>query len=84
MTVEMETRTKQVGRGWADKDGFVGPFAPGKGPRSDPRGEFPTGPEVGTVLPNIRCQDADGEAFDLHADRGSAPALMIFFRSTVW
>lgn len=84
MTIEVETTAVQTEHGWADQDGFVGPFRPGKGPRNDPRGSFPTGPSVGEKMPDVRCSDASGGAFDLHADRGDAPALFIFFRSAVW
>ncbi len=84
MKPEMETRATQAGKGWADKDGFVGPFKPGSGPRSDPRGEFPTGPGIGERLPDIHCSAADGSQFDLHKDRGARPAIFIFFRSAVW
>ena len=84
MKIEVETRTEQTEHGWADQDGFVGPFRPGNGPRNDPRGEFPTGPKVGAQMPNIKCRDAVGEPFDLDANRGDAPALFIFFRSAVW
>jgi len=84
MAIEIETRAEQVETGWRDKDGFVGPYRPGNGPRTDPRGEFPTGPEIGSRLPDIRCLDADGQAFDLHQDRGDSAAIVIFYRSAVW
>jgi hypothetical protein len=84
MKPEMETQATQAGKGWADKDGFVGPFKPGSGPRSDPRGEFPTGPEVGERLPDVLCKTIDSTEFDLHQDRGERPAVLIFFRSAVW
>jgi hypothetical protein len=35
-------------------------------------------------MPDVRCVDADGEPFDLHRDRGGAPAVFVFFRSAVW
>ena len=74
MSVEMETRAEQVEHGWRDKDGFVGPFQPGNGPRSDPKsGTFPTGPAVGEKLPDIRCQSASGDEIDLHARSGRQP-----------
>ena len=38
---------------WADEFGFVGPIKPGVGPRSNPVGWFPTGPEIGEALPAI-------------------------------
>ncbi len=84
MTVVKETHAEQVENGWRDKDGFVGPYRPGIGPRSDPRGVFPTGPEVGTRLPDIRCRSADGSKLDLHQDRADSPAIVVFYRSAVW
>ena len=84
MLPEMERRGEQTEQGWRDLDGFVGPFASGNGPRSDPRGEFPTGPAIGEVLPNMRTQTADESPFDLHDHRGKRPAIFIFFRSAVW
>ena len=84
MQPDMETDATQVEHGWQDKDGFVGPFQPGNGPRSDPKGEFPTGPDIGTRLPDIRCLTADGSEIDLHADRGDRQAVVVFFRSAVW
>jgi len=84
MSIEIETRAEQKGKGWADHDGFVGPFRPGNGPRTDPRGDFPTGPGIGELMPDVRCTDANGELFDLHQDRGGAPAVFIFYRSAVW
>jgi hypothetical protein len=35
-------------------------------------------------MPDVRCLDADSNAFDLHRDRGDAPAVFNFFRSAVW
>ena len=84
MPIDIETRAEQTKHGWRDKDGFIGPFRPGNGPRTDPRGEFPTGPEVGATMPNVRCTDIDGDAFDLHAVRNGKPAVFMFFRSAVW
>jgi hypothetical protein len=84
MKIEMETRAEQTEHGWRDHDGFEGPFRPGNGPRSDPKGDFPTGPSVGERMPDVRCLDADGAAFDLHADRGDSPAVFLFYRSAVW
>ena len=83
--MEIETRGEQTRSGWwRDVDGFVGPIQPGLGPRTDPKGEFPTGPAVGTRMPDVRLRDIDGHPFDLHRDRGTAPAVFVFFRSAVW
>ena len=81
---ELETRSAKVENGWRDHDGFVGPREPGTGPRSDPKGEFPTGPNVGGRIPNIVCRTARGETFDLDEDRGDRPAVVVFYRSAVW
>ncbi|MCP5066157.1 MAG: hypothetical protein GY946_06270 [bacterium] len=54
MKSELETRATQTDTGWRDHDGFIGPFRPGNGPRSDPRGDFPTGPGVGEAMPDVR------------------------------
>ena len=80
----METRAEQTENGWRDQDGFVGPFRPGNGPRSDPKGAFPTGPEIGEKMPDVRCTSSDGKSFDLHQDRGARPAIFVFYRSAVW
>ena len=81
---EVDTRTEQAAGGWRDNDGFIGPFQPGNGPRNDPLGDFPTGPAIGQRMPDIRCLDAAGQPFDLHEQRGDAPAVFVFFRSAVW
>jgi len=81
---DMETRGTKVENGWRDKDGFVGPIQPGLGPRSDPKGEFATGPEVGQLMPDVNCRNADGETFSLHEHRQGKPAIFIFYRSAVW
>ena len=84
MAIEVEVHREQTERGWLDKDGFVAPIAAGEGPRIIPRGAFPTGPAIGSPLPEVRCLDADGAAFDLHLHRAGGPAILVFFRSAVW
>lgn len=84
MTIEMETRGEEVDGGWRDQDGFIVGIQPGNGPRSDPRGEFPTGPDVGSPMPNVRCLDSFGQSFDLHEVSAGKPAIFIFQRSAVW
>ena len=84
MSIDMETRGEEVASGWRDHDGFIGPMPPGHGPRSDPRGAFPTGPDVGTSMPDIQCRDSFGNPFDLHEARAGRPAVFVFFRSAVW
>ena len=84
MQPERETQATEISTGWADKDGFIGPYRPGMGPRSDPRGTFPTGPNIGSKMPNIVCKTSDNLDFDLHAQQTGQPAVFIFFRSAVW
>ena len=82
----METTSTEAadGRGWVDHLGFQGPLKPGTGGRRDPKGEFPTGPEVGTVLPDIVAIDDAGRTVDVHRDRAGGPAVVLFYRSAVW
>lgn len=84
--MQLETRATQRadGKGWVDHLGFVGPFRPGVGPRSDPSGDFPTGPDVGTRLPDVVGTDQWGRTIDLHAHRNDGPLILVFHRSAVW
>ncbi len=84
MRSELETRGTQTDKGWQDHDGFIGRVQPGTGPRSDPRGDFPTGPEVGEAMPDVRCSTSDATLLDLHAHRAGRPAVLTFFRSALW
>lgn len=81
---DIETEGTKVDNGWRDRDGFVGPIQPGLGPRSDPKGEFPTGPDVGHLMPEVHCNTADETLIDLHRHRMNRPAIFIFYRSAVW
>ena len=69
---------------WADDYGIVGPLKPGHGARSDPRDDMSFGPEVGDVFPDIVTTDQFGATVDVHAARGSGPAVVVFSRATVW
>ncbi len=82
MTIEIETRGEKTEHGWRDIDGFVGPMQPGFGPRTDPKGPFPTGPDIGDQLPVFSCQDVSGKPYSFSHD--SKPTIMLFFRSAVW
>ncbi len=85
MDIGMQTAAQQGPTGlWLDIDGFAGPFKPGNGPRSDPLGDFPTGPAVGAALPDIVVKRNDGSALDVHEHRAGKPAIVVFFRSAVW
>lgn len=82
MTIEIETRGEKTDHGWRDIDGFVGPMQPGFGPRTDPKGAFPTGPEVGNQLPKFTCQGVSGNPY--HFTSEPKPTILLFFRSAVW
>ncbi len=84
MQPEIETRASKAENGWRDQDGFVGPFKPGNGPRTDPRGRYPTGPDIGEQMPDVHCATEEGTPFKLHEHRGNKPTVFIFFRSAVW
>ena len=69
---------------WKDEYGILGPYKPGHGPRSDPRQAFPTGPAPGHMLPDIVAHDQTGTLVDVHRDRGTGPAVVVFSRATLW
>lgn len=83
MEIEI-TATPGPGKLWLDVDGFAGPVKPGDGPRRDPRGEFPTGPEVGARLPDVVARHHNGSLVDVHRHRAGRPAVVVFYRSAVW
>ncbi len=85
MEIQVDKRGGQIGpHQFEDADGYVMPVAPGSGPRRIPLGDFPTGPEIGTRLPEVVAVDQHGRTVDLHADRGGQPAVLVFHRSAVW
>ena len=84
MKLKADPQAEQTEQGWKDTDGFISPFRPGTGPRSNPQGEFPTGPELGSPMPNVRCLDSFGNPFDLHEVSAGRPAIFMFQRSAVW
>lgn len=84
ITVGEPPATQMPSGWWADEYGIVGPYKPGHGPRSDPRDTFSTGPEVGDPFPDIVAMDQSGSLVDVHAARGSGPAVVVFSRATLW
>lgn len=85
MAIRVDERGGQIGPfQFEDADGYVMPLAPNSGPRRIPLGNFPTGPEIGTQLPEVVAVDQHGRSVDLHADRGGQPAVLLFYRSAVW
>jgi hypothetical protein len=52
--------------------------------RSPEGDQFPTGPEVGDLLPGFVLPDQYGHEVDLHQSRGGRRALVLFHRSARW
>ena len=85
MDVEVDRRGAELAPNqFEDHEGYVAPLPSGFGPRSNPLGDFPTGPEVGERLPDVVASDSSGRTVDLHVDRGGQPAVLVFVRSAVW
>lgn len=69
---------------YIDDAGIVGPLPIRHGQRV-PLGEGdPTGPEIGTRLPDFTLPSATGRTVSFHDDRGDSKAAVVFFRSAVW
>lgn len=67
-----------------DELGFEAPAAVGLPVRANlPKG-MRVGPEVGDRLPDFTLPDQHGNPIDFHTDRGSSPAVVVFYRSAVW
>ena len=80
----------KAGRVWkmsvteVDDLGFEAPTAVGLPVRANlPKG-LQIGPEIGERLPDFALPDQNGAVVDFHADRGSSPAVVVFYRSAVW
>lgn len=85
MEIEVDTRGAPTsGPFFEDAEGFNMPVAPGSSNRRIPLGDFPTGPEIGSRLPDILATDQSGRTVDVHADRAGQPAVVVFYRSAVW
>ena len=69
---------------YRDEFGGTGPLPASDGQRQIPDEGFFTGPEIGEPLPGFTLRSAAGPKIDLHADRGSSKAAVVFFRSAVW
>ena len=42
------------------------------------------GPQVGERFPDVQLPDQSGQLVDLHRQRGSRRALIVFYRSADW
>jgi hypothetical protein len=67
-----------------DEFGFYSPMPLSRGARREPPADFPTGPEIGTRLPDVLLSDQHGRQVDLHQDRGARGAVVVFHRSAYW
>lgn len=47
-------------------------------------GEFPTGPEVGALLPDFTLMNQHSRPVNFSAERGGQRALVVFHRSARW
>ena len=85
MGVEVDRRGSELAPGqFEDHEGYVGPVPSGFGARSSPLGQFPTGPEVGSRLPDVVALSTAGHTIDVEADREGQAAVLVFTRSAVW
>ena len=69
---------------WVDEFGLVGPLPASDGQRQHLEPDAPTGPEVGTRLPDFTLPSSTGRTVSFHEDRGPSMAAVVFFRSAVW
>jgi|TARA_B110000263_G_scaffold239816_1_gene242392 hypothetical protein len=85
MQIERDTRGAELGPNqYEDAEGYIAPLPAGSGPRTNPLGEFPTGPAVGELLPDVVASASDGRTVDVHQDRNGQPVVLVFTRSVVW
>ena len=68
MQIERDTRGVELGPNqYEDAEGYIAPLPAGFGPRSNPLGEFPTGPGIGQRLPDVVALNSDGKSVDVHS-----------------
>ncbi len=85
MQIERDTRGVELGPNqYEDAEGYIAPLPAAFGPRSNPLGEFPTGPGIGQRLPDVVALNSDGKSVDVHSDRDGKPVVLVFTRSAVW
>ncbi len=69
---------------YEDEYGFIAPQPVTANQRRILPEGFPTGPQMGERLPDFELPDSTGRRIRFHANRGSAKAAVVFFRSAVW
>jgi len=67
-----------------DEFGFYSPMPLDRAARREPDADFPTGPEIGTPIPDIRLPNQHGEMIDVAEHRGGKGAIVVFHRSAYW
>ncbi len=67
-----------------DEFGFYSPQPLTRGSRRQPPPDFNTGPAIGEAIPAIVLPSQTGELTDVHAELGSAGAVVVFHRSAHW
>ncbi len=73
-----------TGRGFTDDFGITGPLPATDGQRIPLGEDDPTGPEIGTRLPDFTLPSSLGRTVSFHEDRGESKAAVVFYRSAVW
>lgn len=67
-----------------DDLGFEAPVAVGLPVRANLPSGQQIGLEFGERVPDFSLPDQHGNVVNFHSDRGSAPAVIVFYRSAVW
>ena len=73
-----------TGREFTDDFGITGPLPATDGQRIPLGEDDPTGPEIGTRLPDFTLPSSLGRTVSFHEDRGESKAAVVFYRSAVW
>ena len=76
--------THQPHPDYVDEFGLVGPLPASDGQRRPRDEDGPTGPAIGSRLPDFTLPSTSGRTVSFHSDRGDSKAAVVFFRSAVW
>lgn len=80
----MSNPANDLDQKYYDEFGFYSPMPLSRAARREPPEGFPTGPDVGARLPDIVLPAQHGGTVDVHVDRASAGAVVVFHRSAFW
>ena len=70
--------------GYHDEFDFYSPQPINRATRRQPGADFPTGPDIGAVLPEIQLPNQHGNIVDVARNRGANGAIVVFHRSAHW